>query len=193
MNHAGTDRILTEPQLPWSQYEGSHIVLGRTERVQVSVRYLSEVSYMRCGWQTAGISTVPIWVSQPHPRDARGRTCVVGLEATARTDSSYNIMAQCMKDNARKQVTYVPLVFPDFRSESCFRLFKRFLQKGLVDNGIAEVSLKVIQSREDSGYVFPVSLRVDRFIAQMRQTFRSAVGDQFLDGRLPRKQKLSIP
>ena len=80
--------MLTEPQWLWLRCEDLYIVLRRNGRVQVLARYLSVVNYMRCGWQTVGISTVQIRVSQLYPRDDRGRTCVVDLEATASTDSA---------------------------------------------------------------------------------------------------------
>jgi hypothetical protein len=108
---------------------------------------------------------------------------VVGLEATARTDSNYNTMTQRAK-SPRKRVTHIPLVFPGFRREPRFHLFESFLQKGIVDKRITESPLKVIQSRKDSRDIFPICFRVDRFIAQMRQTFRSTVRDQFLNRRL---------
>lgn len=118
---------------------------------------------------------------------------MVGLEATARTDSSCNIMAQRMKDIAHMRATYVPPVFLNLCRESRFHLFKGFLQKGLFDKRIAESSFKVTQSLDDSRGIFQERLRVDRFVAQMGQTFRSTVGDQFLDRRLWEEKILSVP
>ena len=78
-------------------------------------------------------------------------------------------------------------MFPYFRREPWFHLFKCLFQKGLVDKRITEISLKIIQSCEDPWDIFSVRLGVDCFIAQMCQTLRSTVGDQFLDGRLPKE------
>ena len=82
-------------------------------------------------------------------------------------------------------------MFSGFHCESRFHLLESFFQKGLVDEGATELPFKVIQDHENSGDIFPISLRVDRFIAQMRQTFRSTIGDQFLDGGL-HKRVLSV-
>lgn len=109
-----------------------------------------------------------------------------GLEATARTDSSYNITAQHAKIS-HKWVTHIPFVFPGFRHKPRFHLSKSFLQKGSVDKRITEIPFKVTQSRKDSRDIFPVCLRVDRLVAQMRQTFGCTVRDQFLNRRLPKK------
>ena len=147
--------------------------------------YLSVASCMRCGWQIAGISTIQIWVSQLHPRGGRGRTCVVGLVATARTDSNCGTMVQRVGDTVQERVTYIPLVFPCFRRESRFHLPKGFLQKGFVDKRITEGSFEVNQSCKDCRDVFSVRLRVDGFVTHMRQAIGGTIGDQFLNRRLP--------
>ena len=105
---------------------------------------------------------------------------MVGLVATARTDSSYINTVQRTKA-AWERVSYIPLVFPSFRSEPRFHLLKGFLQKDFVDKRITENSFKVVQSRYDFRDVFPIRFSVDCFVAQVRQTFRGAVRDQFLN------------
>ena len=72
-------------------------------------------------------------------------------------------------------------MFSGLCCESRLHLFERLFQKGFVDKGITKRSFKLIQSRENSGDIFPICLRVHRFIAEVSQALRSTIRDQFLN------------